>query len=223
MTFDFQAAAFRQAAQPRTVTDQRRAQYTNEAVLSATPAQLVTMLYDRLLLDLHRAEAAQVAADWEAAREQLLHAQAIVGELSSTLRIDVWDGGEGLLAVYNYASTSLITANVHRDVQATRDCIRILEPLRQSWHEAAARDAHHAAADRGSPRCRLIRPQSCRLSSRTDEPHGRPCSPPWSTTPPGRRPTPRPWPGGRSRPGWDRCRGTWWDGPPGCSPRSGTG
>ena len=97
MTYDLQAAAFRQAAQPRTVTDQRRAQYTNEAVLSATPAQLVTMLYDRLLLDLHRAEAAQTGSDWEAAREQLLHAQAIVGELSSTLRIDAWDGGEGLL------------------------------------------------------------------------------------------------------------------------------
>jgi flagellar protein FliS len=132
------AAAFRQAAQPRSMTEQRRAQYTNEAVLSATPAQLVTMLYDRLLLDLHRAETAQVAADWDAARDQLLHAQAIVGELSSTLKIDVWDGGEGLLAVYNYASTSLITANVHRDVQATRDCIRILDPLRQAWHDAAA-------------------------------------------------------------------------------------
>ncbi|SBN63348.1 flagellar protein FliS [Curtobacterium sp. 9128] len=119
-------------------TLRRRAQYTSEAVLSATPAQLVTMLYDRLLLDLHRAEAAQTTNDWDAAREQLLHAQAIVGELSATLRIDAWDGGEGLLAIYNYASTSLITANVHRDVQATRDCIRILEPLRQSWHDAAA-------------------------------------------------------------------------------------
>ena len=132
------AAAFRQAAQPRSMADQRRAQYTNESVLSATPAQLVTMLYDRLLLDLHRAEAAQVGSDWDAARDQLLHAQAIVGELSSTLRIDAWDGGEGLLAIYNYASTSLITANVHRDVQATRDCVRILEPLRQAWHDAAA-------------------------------------------------------------------------------------
>lgn len=119
------------------LAQRRRAQYTNESVMSATPAQLVTMLYDRLLLDLHRAEAAQTASDWETAREQLLHAQAIVGELSSTLRIDAWDGGEGLLAIYNYASTSLITANVHRDVQATRDCIRILEPLRLAWHDAA--------------------------------------------------------------------------------------
>ncbi|MFZ7087937.1 flagellar export chaperone FliS [Curtobacterium sp. RRHDQ10] len=138
-TFDLaSAAAFRAAAKPPAVAEQRRAQYNAEAVLSATPAQLVTMLYDRLMLDLHRAVAAQETADWAAARDQLMHAQAIVGELSSTLRIDLWDGGEGLLAIYNYASTSLVTANVHRDVNATRDTIRILEPLRAAWHEAAA-------------------------------------------------------------------------------------
>lgn len=132
------AAAFRNAAAPSAATAQRRAQYNAEAVLSATPAQLVTMLYDRLVLDLHRAVAAQEGSDWPAARDQLMHAQAIVGELSSTLRIDLWDGGEGLLAIYNYASTSLVTANVHHDVNATRDTIRILEPLRQAWHDAAA-------------------------------------------------------------------------------------
>jgi flagellar secretion chaperone FliS len=132
------AQAFRQAAKPASVTDQRRAQYGADAVLSATPAQLVTMLYDRLMLDLHRAVAAQETSDWTAAREQLLHAQAIVGELSSTLRIDVWDGGEGLLAIYNYAATSLIQANVHHDVGATKQTITLLEPLRRAWHEAAA-------------------------------------------------------------------------------------
>ncbi len=96
------------------------------------------MLYDRLLLDLHRAEPRRRRPTGRPRASSCCTPQAIVGELSSTLRIDVWDGGEGLLAIYNYASTSLITANVHRDVQATRDCIRILEPLRQSWHEAAA-------------------------------------------------------------------------------------
>ncbi|PZE29796.1 MULTISPECIES: flagellar export chaperone FliS [unclassified Curtobacterium] len=133
------AAAFRRAAAEGTAADdRRRAQYATQSVLSATPAQLVTMLYDRLLLDLHRAEQAQTTADWSTAREQLMHAQAIVGELSTSLRIDVWDGGEGLLAIYNYASTALITANVHHDVDATRQCIRLLEPLRAAWHDAAA-------------------------------------------------------------------------------------
>ena len=142
------AAAFRAAAVPSTVADNRRAAYAAESVLSATPAQLVTMLYDRLMLDLHRAEQAQVAEAWTTAREQLLHAQAIVGELSSTLRIDVWDGGEGLLAIYNYASTALVTASVHRDVDATRQTIRLLEPLRAAWHEAAAAMPAPGAADR---------------------------------------------------------------------------
>ncbi|KQO82053.1 flagellar export chaperone FliS [Frigoribacterium sp. Leaf263] len=107
-------------------------------MLSATPVQLVTMLYDRLMLDLSRAEAAQVSGSWLVASEQLQHAQAIVAELSSSLRIDVWDGGEGLLALYGYASTALVNANVHRDVALTREVVGLLEPLRQAWREAGS-------------------------------------------------------------------------------------
>lgn len=131
-------AAAAAASQSSPLAASRRAQYGADAVLSATPVQLVTMLYDRLLLDLSRAVVAQEAADWAAAGEQLLHAQAIVAELSSSLRIDVWDGGEGLLALYSYASTALVNANVHRDVAVTREVVGLLEPLRQTWHEAAA-------------------------------------------------------------------------------------
>jgi len=114
-----------------------RSQYNRDAVLQATPVRLLTMLYDRLMLDLGRAEAAQLAANWPVATENLLHAQAIVSELASSLNVDVWDGGEGLLALYNYATNALVAANIHRDVERTRESIALLEPLRQSWHEAA--------------------------------------------------------------------------------------
>lgn len=116
----------------------QRSQYNRDAILSATPVRLLTMLYDRLLLDLNRAEAAQLAQDWPVASENLLHAQAIIAELSSTLKVDEWDGGPGLLALYGYASTVLIDANVNRDPGCTREGIRMLEPLRTAWHEAAA-------------------------------------------------------------------------------------
>lgn len=129
----------------------QRSQYNRDAVLSATPVRLVTMLYDRLLLDLGRAEAAQVAQNWGVASENLLHAQAIVAELTSSLRVDAWDGGEGLMALYGYVTTSLINANIHRDVALTRESIGLLEPLRQTWHAAAqqlpAQDARASAAD----------------------------------------------------------------------------
>jgi flagellar protein FliS len=115
----------------------QRNQYLADSVLSAPPARLLTMLYDRLLLDLGRAETAQQTANWAVASENLLHAQAIVAELSSSLKVDAWDGASGLLGVYNYVSTALINANIQRDVTLTREAIELLEPLRQTWHEAA--------------------------------------------------------------------------------------
>ncbi|WP_166878230.1 flagellar export chaperone FliS [Salinibacterium sp. ZJ450] len=124
---------------------QKRAQLNREAILSATPARLLTMLYDRLLLDLGRAEAAQLAEQWPVASEQLLHAQAIIAELTSSLNVEAWNGGEGLRGLYAYVSTSLVNANVNRDVERTRESIALLEPLRQAWHEASAAQPAHAA------------------------------------------------------------------------------
>ena len=115
----------------------QRSRYNREAVLSATPVRLLTMLYDRLLLDLNRAEAAQQRQDWQTASDNLLHAQAIVSELSTSLIVDAWDGGEGLFSLYTYVSTAMVSANTSRDPARTHECIVLLEPLRQTWHEAA--------------------------------------------------------------------------------------
>jgi flagellar protein FliS len=111
--------------------------FLRESVLSATPAQLVTMLYDRLLLDLARAEAAQVSADWATAGTNLVHAQDIVAELSSSLDVAAWKGGSDLLAIYGYLTTQLIAANVGHDVERTRECAALLGPLRWAWLAAA--------------------------------------------------------------------------------------
>lgn len=117
---------------------QQLSRYNDDAVLSAPPARLLTMLYDRLLLDLKRAQLAQEGSNWDVARENLLHAQSIVGELRSTLRTDAWDGAASLASIYDYSMEALIGANIYRDVERTKECIELLEPLRQGWHEAAA-------------------------------------------------------------------------------------
>jgi flagellar secretion chaperone FliS len=112
-------------------------QYSTDAILSAPPARLLTMLYDRLLLDLNRAQFAQENASWSVAGDNLLHAQAIVAELASTLKTDAWDGAENLLGIYDYAMQAMIGANIHRDAERTKECITLLEPMRQAWHDAA--------------------------------------------------------------------------------------
>ncbi len=116
----------------------KRSQYVQDAVLSATPAGLLTMLYDRLLLDLARAGVAQETEDWPVASTNLLHAQDILAELMSSLRTDVWDGADGLMSLYTYVRQTLVEANTTRDRHKTTECAQILEPLRQAWHEAAA-------------------------------------------------------------------------------------
>lgn len=113
-------------------------QYNREAILSAPPARLLTMLYDRLLLDLGRAQFAQETANWDVASSNLLHAQDIVAELARTLNDEAWDGGPNLRGIYDYVMQAMIGANIHRDVERTKECIRLLEPLRQSWHEAGS-------------------------------------------------------------------------------------
>jgi flagellar protein FliS len=110
--------------------------YREEAILSASPQRLVTMLYDRLLLDVERAEAAQLREDWVAANTELQHAQQIIAELSSSLSGE-WEGSASLRALYGYLTRTLIGANVGRDPQRTRECRELLTPLRDAWHEVA--------------------------------------------------------------------------------------
>lgn len=111
--------------------------YRDDAVLSATPERLVTMLYDRLMLDIERGEAAQRAGDWTEANTQLQHAQSIVAELTSSLSND-WGGSPGLRALYAFLTQTLIGANIGRDPERTRSCHDLVAPLREAWHAAAA-------------------------------------------------------------------------------------
>lgn len=113
-------------------------QINRDAILNASPIKLLTLLYDRLLLDLRRAEAAQVAENWAVAGENLKHAQEIITELSTSLDLDRWDGAENLMGIYNYVSSALTTSHISRDPALTREAVDLLEPLRQGWHDAAA-------------------------------------------------------------------------------------
>ena len=115
-----------------------RARYLGDTVATASPQQLLVMLYERLALDLERAEDALVAAQRETAHHQLIHAQQIVLELRASLRPEVWEGGPRLAALYAWLVGELIQANLKGDVRRVRDCRRVVEPLRDAWREAAA-------------------------------------------------------------------------------------
>jgi flagellar protein FliS len=115
----------------------QRARFVDDSIGTASPARLLTMLFDRLDLDLVRAESAQEANDRTAAGKQLMHAQEIVLELSSSLRHDEWDGAAGLAAIYGFLHAELVQANVTGDPERTRACRALVEPIADAFRMAA--------------------------------------------------------------------------------------
>lgn len=111
--------------------------YLATTVATASPARLVVLLYDRLVVDLSRAADLQDGQDHAAAAALLMHAQEIVLELQGALRTDVWDGAAGLAAIYGFVHRELVRANVQRDVTATRSCLDLVLPLADAWREAS--------------------------------------------------------------------------------------
>src|SRR4051812_24346793 len=115
-----------------------RARYIGDAVATSSPQQILVMLYDRLALDLERAQKFTAAGDRELAGEQLQHAQDIVIELLSSLQVDAWEGGPRLAALYNWLLGELMQANIRRDPNRFSACGRVVDPLRDAGGRAAA-------------------------------------------------------------------------------------
>lgn len=117
---------------------------------TASPAQLIGMLYDALLRNLQRAETGLTAHDIEPAHHALMRAQDIVLELISSL--DVRAGGEaGDLArqmspLYEYMYRRLLDASLRKDGAPVAEVHSLVIPLRQAWIVALEQLATQAAS-----------------------------------------------------------------------------
>ncbi len=111
--------------------------YVRDSVETASPGRLLVMLYDRLALDLERAEHACTSGDVQTAHDTLVHAQEIVNELHGSLDVEVWAPGRHLAELYEFVGEQLCQANVSKDAAIVAECRRIIAPLHTAWREAA--------------------------------------------------------------------------------------
>jgi flagellar protein FliS len=109
--------------------------YLDASRTTASPQRLLVLVYDRLLLDLERAD--EALRSGTSAHSHLIHAQDIVMELNTTLDHSVWEGSKGLSSLYTYLFTQLVNANVRRDPALVAECRSLVAPLRDAWHAAA--------------------------------------------------------------------------------------
>lgn len=123
-----------------------RAAYLDASVATASPARLLVMLFERLVLDVQRGLEAQRRGDFEETHRQLTHAQDIVMELQSSLKADQFKGGYDLAALYGFLHRQLVMANIRKDTSITDECLQLVTDLCDTWRQAAQQVAADPAA-----------------------------------------------------------------------------
>ena len=112
--------------------------YKQQSILTATPGQLVVMLYDGCLRFLNQAAYAMRGGDITESNARLSRAEAIIEELHSTL--DMEKGGvvaSRLQGIYVFCSKHLLDARRNREPENIEKVSELLAELRDAWAQIA--------------------------------------------------------------------------------------
>ena len=112
--------------------------YLVQQIMTASPAKLVAMLYERAITLLHETVDAIETGDIERRWRANGKATDVICHLWGTL--DRERGGEiaeNLNRLYGFMMMRLTMIDVENDAQAAREVIELLEPLRRSWQKLA--------------------------------------------------------------------------------------
>ncbi|MFN2257850.1 MAG: flagellar export chaperone FliS [Desulfuromonadaceae bacterium] len=112
-------------------------QYQQNQILSATPEQILIMLYDGAIRFTRQAIAGVEEEDRLKKLEGTRRAMAIITEFANTLDHEV--GGEiaeNLDALYAFMTRELTQANLNSDIERYRIVEDLLVGLRSTWVEA---------------------------------------------------------------------------------------
>lgn len=115
-----------------------RGVYRSNEILVRPPETLVVLLYQRLLVELQRADRQLLDADVEGKGESLARASSIVFELTASLDFEV--GGElahRLAALYSYFVREIQGVDRTLDRERLRRLVALITPLHESWARAA--------------------------------------------------------------------------------------
>jgi flagellar protein FliS len=122
--------------------DSASAAYRRSRVMSSTPAELVVMLYERLLADLKGAAIAIRAGDLETKCSRVQRATDVIIELLASL--DREQGGEvsaRLSALYSYMISRIGESSRRLDPQGLDEIAGHVESLLAAWRTVAEDDA----------------------------------------------------------------------------------
>lgn len=128
---------------------QQRNKYLQSTIQTATPGQLLIMLYDGAIRFCRQGIEAIKEQRYSDANTSLLKVQDIVSEFIIT--IDRSNPiSENLLKLYEYFNARLIEANMKKDVEPAEEVLAHLIDLKETWIQAAKQYNQLAAQANGS-------------------------------------------------------------------------
>ncbi|MDR0936605.1 MAG: flagellar export chaperone FliS [Oscillospiraceae bacterium] len=110
--------------------------YRRQKILTASPIELIVLLYDGLHKDIAIAQLSISKGQNETAHKKLINAQAIVTELINSLNLD-FAIAQDLLPLYEFLLRSLIEVNSSKDAKVLPDLLEIVDDLRATWVDVA--------------------------------------------------------------------------------------
>jgi flagellar protein FliS len=124
-------------------------QYTSHAAQTATPGQLVVMLYDGFLRFCAQGRAAFDAGDVGTSGSRFTRAQDIVTELRVTLDMTQGEIATNLASLYEYVGEKLTAGRLRRDMAEIDEAVRVMSDLRGAWVQIAG--TQRPATERRGP------------------------------------------------------------------------
>lgn len=112
-------------------------QYKTNQVQTATPEEVLILLYDGAIQFLIKAKDGIDKKNYEQVNNNLLACQKIIHEFINTL--DMEQGGsiaENLKLLYEYFIKTLISANINKDMRKVNEVLKHLKTLRATWQQA---------------------------------------------------------------------------------------
>ncbi|OBZ07895.1 flagellar export chaperone FliS [Bacillus sp. FJAT-27264] len=109
--------------------------YQQTQLHTASPAQLLLMLYDGAIRFTRLGISAIVEKNYEKANVNLCKAQAVIHELIAALNYD-YPIAKTLYQVYEYMIHQLINANLKKNTKPADEVVSYLLDLREAWDAA---------------------------------------------------------------------------------------
>lgn len=106
--------------------------YRQQGIMTASPVDLVVMLYDECIKQLRLADTALGKKNYSDANTSLKRSQDILVELINSLDFK-FEIAKNLMNIYEFMIREIVDINIRKDASGIKPIVELLESLREAW------------------------------------------------------------------------------------------